>query len=101
MPSRNEFIHGQTTNYNKLFHSIKAVFFNNSGGSLVARNCANISKFSERYKWIVNFLKRIHMNSLSVGGISGLIGFLKRTETKEKKKIVRMIQILLKQKREN
>ena len=41
------------------------------------------------------------MNSLSVEGITGFIGLLKRTETKEKKKIVRMIQILLKQKREN
>ena len=38
---------------------------------------------------------------LIVDDISVLIGLLKRTERKEKKKIVQMIQILMKQKREN
>ena len=90
LPTVEEFIRGQTTNYNEVFHSIKARFLNknyNYGDSSVTRICASICQYNEGYRWILNVLKRIHMKILPYESIAGVIGFLKNREKTEKKKM--------------
>lgn len=90
MPTVNEFIRGQTTNYNEVFHSVKARFFNknfNYGKSSVARICASILQYNEGYKWIVNVLKRIHMKILPLHTLNGIFGLLATARKKEDKKM--------------
>ena len=78
------FICCETTNYNENFHCVKARFLNkvhNYGKSSVARICASILQYNEGYSCILDTLKKLHTNIISIHGLAGLTGFLaKRTE---------------------
>ena len=50
-----EFIRGETTNYNEVFHSVKAKFvskFYNFGCSTLARMAASVLQYNEGYYWV-------------------------------------------------
>ena len=78
-PMFRDFICCETTNYNENFHSIKARFLNkvhNYGKSRVARICASIFQYKEGYSWILDTLKKLHANIISIHGLAGLTCFL-------------------------
>lgn len=96
MPNVLEFICGHTTNYNDVFHSIQARFFNknfNNRTSSIARICQN----NKWYTWIRNVQKRIKMQLLPLHSLSGIIAIFRGLHQKEEHK---MEKIQRKQKRE-
>ena len=88
-PTVRDFIRGETTNFNENFHSVKARFLNkvyNYGKSSEARICASILQYNEGYSWILDALKKLHANIISVHGLAGITGFLSKTQKKVEKK---------------
>ena len=85
-PEVQSFFSSETTNYNENFHSFKARFLNkvyNYGKSSVARICASILKYNKGYcYWILDPLKKLHANKISIHGLAGLTDFLGKTKKK-------------------
>ena len=86
------FIRGQTTNYNENYHSIKAQLLNKNfyyGKSSVARLCASILQYNEGFTWIENVIKRINHSILPVDSLVGLLTFLKKRDFERERNRIR------------
>lgn len=85
-----DFIRGDTTNYNEVFHSVKAKFvskFYNFGCSTLARMAASVLQYNEGYYWIFKILSRPHMRLIPSRCLFALYHFIHGIKKKEIRKV--------------